>query len=78
MMILFYMVRDLQVFFEKLQNLKSHDCHVTMAQLLPIALRGHLPVNVRVPIVKLCAILNAISQKVINRDILPRLQNDVA
>ena len=26
---------------------------------------------------KLCAFLNAISQKVINPDILPRLQNDV-
>src|SRR3954451_5911086 len=59
---------------KKFQNLKSHDCHVLMTQLLPIALRGLLPENVRVPIVKLCAFLNAISQKVINPDILPRLQ----
>ena len=50
---------------QKFQNLKSHDCHVIMTQLLPIALRGLLPENVRVPIVKLCAFLNAISQKVI-------------
>jgi hypothetical protein len=49
-----------------------------MTQLLPVALRGLLPENVRVPIVKLCAFLNAISQKVINPDILPRLQKDVA
>jgi hypothetical protein len=49
-----------------------------MMQLLPVALRGLLPENVRVPIVKLCAFLNAISQKVINPDILPRLQKDVA
>jgi hypothetical protein len=49
-----------------------------MTQLLPIALRGLLPKNVHVPIVKLCAFLNAISQKVINLDILPRLQKDVA
>ena len=62
---------------KKLQNLKSHDCHVLMTQLLLIALRGLLPENVRVPIVKLCAFLNAISQKVINPDILPRLQKDV-
>ena len=48
-----------------------------MTQLLPVALRGLLPENVRVPIVKLCAFLNAISQKVINPDILSRLQNDV-
>jgi hypothetical protein len=46
--------------------------------LLTVALRGLLPKNVRVPIVKLRAFLNAISQKVINPDILPRLQKDVA
>ena len=31
---------------KKFQNLKSHDCHVLMTQLLPIALRGILPENV--------------------------------
>jgi hypothetical protein len=46
---------------KKFQNLKSHDCHVIMTQLLPVALRGLLPENVRVPIVKLCAFLNVIS-----------------
>ena len=30
------------------QNLKSHDCHVIMTQLLPVALRGLLPDNVRI------------------------------
>src|SRR3954463_5522811 len=62
---------------KKFQNLKSHDCHMIMTQLLSIALRGLLPENVRVAIVKLCAFLNAISQKVINPEDLPRLQNDV-
>jgi len=62
---------------KKFQNLKSHDCHVLMTHLLPVALRGILPENVRLPIVKLCAFLNAISQKVIDPEILPRLQNDV-
>jgi hypothetical protein len=47
-------------------NLKSHDCHVLMTQLLPIALRGILPQNVRLATMKLCAFLNAISQKAIN------------
>src|SRR4051794_17752508 len=62
---------------EKFQNLKSHDCHVIMTQLRLVSLRGLLPENVRVPIVKLCAFLNAISQKVINPEMLPRLQKDV-
>jgi hypothetical protein len=62
---------------KKFQNLKSHDCHVIMTQLLPVALRGLLPENVRVPIVKLCAFLNAISQKVIDPVTLPSLQKAV-
>ena len=63
---------------KKFQNLKSHDFHVIMTQLLPVALRGLLPDNVRLPIVKLCAFLNAISQKVIDPASLPKLQKDVA
>jgi hypothetical protein len=47
-------------------NLKSHDCHMLMTQLLPVALRGILPQNVRLATMKLCAFLNAISQKAIN------------
>ena len=62
---------------KKFQNLKSHDCHVIMTQLLLFALRGLLPENVRFPIVKLCAFLNAISQKIINPETLQSLQKDV-
>ena len=54
---------------KKFQNLKSHDCHVIMTQLLPVALKGLLSENVRLAIVKLCAFLNAISQKVIDPEI---------
>ena len=46
---------------KKLTNIKSHDCHMLMTELLPIVLRGILPENVRLTIVKLCAFLNAIS-----------------
>ena len=31
---------------KKFLNLKSHDCHVLMTQLLPVVLRGILPPNV--------------------------------
>jgi hypothetical protein len=48
-----------------------------MTQLLSVALRGLLQEIVRLAIVKLCAFLNAISQKVINPEDLPRLQNDM-
>jgi hypothetical protein len=45
---------------KKFLNLKSHDCHVLMTQLLPVVLRGILPPNIRLAIVKLCTFLNAI------------------
>ena len=62
---------------KKFLNLKYHECHVIMTQLLPVALRGLLPENVRLPIVKLCGFLNAISQKVISPLTLANLQKDV-
>nr|ABA98507.1 transposon protein, putative, CACTA, En/Spm sub-class [Oryza sativa Japonica Group] len=62
---------------KKFTNLKSHDCHVLMTQLLPVVIRGILPDNVRATITKLCAFMNAISQKVIDPDRLEALQNDV-
>ena len=46
--------------------LKAHDFHVIMTQLLPIAIRGVLPVMVREPIIKFCSFFNAISHKVID------------
>ena len=62
---------------KKFLNLKSLDSHVLMTQLLSVALRGILPLHVRLATVKLCAFLNAISQKAINPDELATLQNDV-
>ena len=62
---------------KKFTNLKSHDCHVLMTQLLPVAPRGILPENVRLTIVKLRAFLNKISQKAIDPNKLIKLQNDV-
>jgi hypothetical protein len=62
---------------KKFTNLKSHDCHVLMTQLLPVVIKGILPDNVRATITKLCAFMNAISQKVIDPDRLEALQNDV-
>ena len=62
---------------KKFAHVKSHDCHVLMTQLIPVALRGILPANVRATIIKLCAFLNTISQKAINPSSLSRLQEDV-
>src|SRR6185369_7178750 len=60
---------------KKLTNLKSHDCHVLMTELLPIVLRGILPENVW--LTNVYFFLNSISQKIIDPDNLTKLQNDV-
>jgi hypothetical protein len=62
---------------KKFTNLKAHDCHMLMTQLLPVALRGVLPEKVRLAFIKLCVFLNAILQKAIDPRNLVKLQNDV-
>ena len=69
--------RILNLAEKKFTNLKSHDCHVLMTELLPVVLRGILTDNVRLTIVNLCAFLNIVSQKVIDPDNLIKMQNDV-
>ena len=59
-------------------NIKAHDCHVIMTQLLPAALHGILPPKVGAPIIKLCSFFNAISKKVIHLSTLDQLQLDIA
>jgi len=61
----------------KLIGMKSHDCHVMMTQMLPIAIRGILPEKVRDPIIALCSFFNTISQKVMDPFKLDKLQQDV-
>jgi hypothetical protein len=48
--------------------MKSHDCHVLMKALLPVALRGIKTELVRDVVTSLCLFFNAIEQKVIDEE----------
>ena len=61
----------------KLIGMKSHDCHVLMIQMLPVAIRSILPNKVRVAILRLCYLFNSIAQKVIDPEGLDALQAEV-
>ncbi|KAL5554309.1 hypothetical protein UlMin_041710 [Ulmus minor] len=61
----------------RLINLKSHDCHTLMQQLLPVAIRGLLPKQVRAVIVRLCYFFNAICCKMIDPIKIEELQEEV-
>ena len=62
---------------KRLYGLKSHDCHILMQQLLPVAIRSILPKYVRLLIIRLCSFFNTICKKSISIGELNSLQKDV-
>ena len=54
-----------QVNERKIFGLKSHDCHVLMQQLLPLAIQGVLYKNVCAVIAKLCSLFKQLCFKVL-------------
>ncbi|GJY64926.1 retrovirus-related pol polyprotein from transposon TNT 1-94 [Tanacetum coccineum] len=61
----------------KLLGMKSHDCHILLTQMIPIAIRGLMPSPVRQTITKLCLFFNMIHSKVIDHEKLDELQRDI-
>ena len=61
----------------KISGLKSHDCHVLMQQLMPVALRGLLPDNVTSVLFDLCAYFRAVSAKVLHVRELEKLEQRI-
>ena len=57
--------------------MKSHDCHVLMMSLLPVAIRNVLPVKVRETVMSLYFFFNAIEQKVIDDELLTALDRQL-
>ncbi|KAJ4718934.1 Transposon protein, putative, CACTA, En/Spm sub-class [Melia azedarach] len=62
----------------KLQGLKSHDCHILMQQLFPLAIRSILPRHVRYAIIRLCFFFNALCSTVIDAAKLDDMERDIA
>ncbi|CAA7059754.1 unnamed protein product [Microthlaspi erraticum] len=61
----------------KVMGLKSHDYHVLMQQLLPVAIRGLLPKGVRIAIVRLSKFFNCLCQRVIDREQILVMENEI-
>ncbi|KAL6554186.1 hypothetical protein OROMI_019859 [Orobanche minor] len=57
---------------------KSHDSHILMQQLLPIALRNLLPDYVRAPVLRLCKYFRELCPKTLNHLDLVRMEGDIA
>ncbi|XP_024163761.2 uncharacterized protein LOC112170658 [Rosa chinensis] len=61
----------------RLSGMKSHDCHVLMQQLLPVALRAVLDKPVRVAVIRLCLFFTEICSKSFEVSKLPKIQSDI-
>ena len=61
----------------KLLRMKSHDCHVLMTHMIPIAIRGISLERIRHTITKLCLFFNLINSKVIDPKVLDSWQRDI-
>ncbi|KAL4575729.1 hypothetical protein LXL04_011813 [Taraxacum kok-saghyz] len=61
----------------KLIGMKSHDCHVLMTHMIPIAIRGILNDDIRHTVIKLCLFFNNIHSKVIDVEDLEQWQKDI-
>jgi len=48
-----------------IRGLKSHDSHIIMQQLMPIALRGPLPEKVTKPLIEMSSFFNEICSKIL-------------
>src|SRR3954471_15073390 len=57
--------------------MKSHDCHVLMTQILPVAMRGLMDDHVRETLFGLCNFFDVISWKSIGVRQLRRLQEEI-
>ena len=58
-------------------GMKSHDCHVMMTQILPVAIRGIMDKHVRDTLTDLCNFFDVVSRKSITLRRLTRLQEEI-
>jgi hypothetical protein len=57
--------------------LKSHDCHILMEQLLPLAIRTTLPNEVSAVLIELCSFFRQLCGKVLKVEDLEKLQKQI-
>ena len=62
----------------KLGHMKSHDCHVMLTQILPVANRNLMDKDKRHTLIDLCDFFNQLWQKVVNPEELEHMQDDIA
>ena len=62
----------------KLGHMKSHDFHVMLTQILPVAIRNLMDKDIRNTLIDLCDFFNKLWQTVIDPEELDNMQDDIA
>ena len=62
----------------KISGLKSHDCHILLETLLPLAIDGLLPEEVSKPLTVLTNFFKALCSKVLSVDDLKKMESQIA
>ena len=65
---------NVQVNERKIVGLKTHDCHVLFHQLLPVAMRDNLNLEVAKVLIEFCGFFNQLCSKVIDIDEFDKLE----
>lgn len=58
-------------------SLKSHDHHVLMQNLFPVALRGLLPKGPRIAVTRVCNFFNRLCQRAIDKEKLISMESEI-
>ena len=61
----------------KISGMKSHDCHVLLQRLLPVAIRGYFSTEIRTPLIELCFFFKELCSRTLKLDVLNRMKHDI-
>ena len=62
----------------KISSLKSHDCHVLLQHLVPLAIRGLLPSKVCEPLIELSLFFTSLTAKALRVEELEQIESQIA
>jgi hypothetical protein len=61
----------------KISGMKSHDFHVILQRLLPIAIRGYFSTEIHTPLIELCFFFKELCSRTLKLDVLNRMKHDI-
>ena len=61
----------------KISGMKSHDCHVHLQRLLPVAIPGYLSIEIHTPLIELCFFFKELCSRTLKLDVLNRMKDNI-